>query len=222
VFFTAGNSGDAGYHIAGVVRDGAFHGVGVSFGNGADRWPHDTIVGHRIGAPDAVPCGIAARQAALDAVRMADSIQNASQESQIGDNALPHAIPQRYEPYDPTGHDVPPTESMLGPVRLSTTAATFASLKSTMRLKPDGVVPPDISRYLLSQAHFYRVLNATAFYEQNGPGLCGQPVRWLALQVIDRTTIRLSLWTIADWRNADQVRGGPCITQFYRQPDHAP
>jgi hypothetical protein len=56
------HSPDAGHEVRAVVRAGALHGRGRSWGPGADegRWPTDTVVAARVGPPDLRRCRPAA------------------------------------------------------------------------------------------------------------------------------------------------------------------
>jgi hypothetical protein len=56
VYFSAGGSVDMGYRIAGVVQDGQFLGTGESWGMEAHGWPLDSVIGSRVGTPDASRC----------------------------------------------------------------------------------------------------------------------------------------------------------------------
>ncbi len=56
--FDPGRSPDAWYEVQATFRRGTINGVGRSHGGNedADEWPADTVVGHRIGTSDSVPC----------------------------------------------------------------------------------------------------------------------------------------------------------------------
>jgi hypothetical protein len=78
VYFVAGGSTDVFYEIGGVVRNGEFHGLGESQGSGTHGWPLDSVVGRRVGPPDASFCLKQARLAASDERRHVDSVERGS------------------------------------------------------------------------------------------------------------------------------------------------
>jgi hypothetical protein len=122
------------------------------------------------------------------------------------------------------------TDSALGFLRLSERFASFSRIKGHMDLEFAGVLP-DFGIRQISGASIYRVVNADEFYRDNRVtlGPCPRPITWLGVVLLKdfqpapnepRNAVRVSLFTISNYRNYDPNQPGLCRTDTYALPSN--
>lgn len=126
------------------------------------------------------------------------------------DSGMPTAKVRRYEPYSRG------TDFTLGWMKLSTASARFTALKGTMELEYAGEMPAG-SDFETGGARIFRVKNAAVYFQGNKGknGFCNEPVRWLGIRPMGEGQVRVTFWTMADYRSYAPGGGELCSGDSY-------
>ena len=126
------------------------------------------------------------------------------------ESGMPTATVRRYEPYSRG------TDYTRGWMKLSTASARFTALKGTMELEYAGEMPasPDFET---GGARIFRVNNAAAYFQGNKGknGFCDKPVQWLGIRPMGEGQVRVTFWTIADYRSYAPGGSAVCSGDSY-------
>ncbi|MBM3549746.1 MAG: hypothetical protein FJX54_22635 [Alphaproteobacteria bacterium] len=130
--------------------------------------------------------------------------------AEVRADPMPTEKRRQYEPYSRG------TSHTLGTMWLSTTYARFSRLKGRMLLEHAGVWPED-GNFELRGAKIYRVTNPEPYFELNKGknGFCGEPVRWIGVRKLGGDEVRVTFFTIADYRAYNPNSHGLCSGDSY-------
>lgn len=132
-------------------------------------------------------------------------------------NSYPNAVVREYDPVSVN------TESLLGPLHMSSKIATFSKLKGHMDLNYAGTMP-NFGDTELSNARVYRITNAEEYFEANksADGYCGEKAFYLGVRALPklpgllrwpRNSVRVTLLANPDYKKL--TPGSVCSGDSY-------